>query len=168
MSNEEYAVGSRDNVGEDSATVSNERRSVNIANVLSYLIPAYVFAVSISYIGVYPFAKFSHVNPLIASMMLSAFIVFVICIAVHSYLSSETTRIASAITAGVMAVTYFIYVWSIASSRGLSVIPVPLFDLLCGSSHCSVSLDLGQLGIIAMAYLLRDKFVSVLRRVREP
>lgn len=166
MGGQERSVTADDENGHDLSVP--KKGGGDITTVLSYLLPAYVLMISISYLGVYPFAKFSGINPLVAASLLSSFVVFVVCLALHSYFSRETTRLASAISAGVMVVAYYAYLGSISTSRGLSIIPLPLFELLCGNSHCSLSLDLGQLGIIAMAYLLKDRLSKVVRRAREP
>ena len=155
-------------IKEDNADAAVGKRSGNVESVLIYLVPSYILAISVSYLGVYPFAKFSGIDPLAAASLLASFIIFVVCLALHSYLYRESTRAASAISAAVMVVTYFTYLWSISASRGLSVFVMPLFDVLCGSTHCSVSLDLGQVGIIAVFYLLKDRIVSLMRRSREP
>lgn len=168
MSGQEYPVTVEGEDGHDFSVPERKEGGTTVTAVLSYLVPAYVLAISISYLGVYPFAKFSGINPLIAASLLSSFIVFVACLALHSYFSRETTRLASGISAGVMAVTYFIYVGNISVSRGLSVLPLPLFDLLCGGSHCSISLDLGQLGLITMAYLFKDRLAKAISGAREP
>ncbi len=168
MSGQEYPEAGEGEDGQELSVLQRREGGTNVTEVLSYLVPAYVFAISISYLGVYPFAKFSGINPLVAASLLSSFVVFVVCLALHSYFSKKSTQLASVISAGVMVVTYFTYLGSISVSRGLRIVPLPFFDFLCGSSHCSISLDLGQLGIIAMVYLLRDKLVSALRRAREP
>ncbi len=168
MSSHEYSANTEREDSRDFSVPEKKEGSVSVVGVLSYLVPAYVFAISISYLGVYPFTKFSGIDPLISASLLSSFVVFVMCLALHSYLSREATRLASVISAGVMVVTYFTYLGSISISRGLNVVPLPFFDILCGSSHCSISLDLGQLGIITMAYLLRDKLASAIKRAREP
>lgn len=168
MSDQDYPVTVERENKHDSSESKEKESSTTITAVLSYLVPAYVLAISISYLGVYPFAKFSGINPLIAASLLSSFVVFVVCLALHSYFSRGATRLASAISAGVMVVTYITYLGSISVSRGLSVVPLPLFDLLCGGSHCSISFDLGQLGLITMAYLFRDRLTRAISRAREP
>ena len=168
MSDQEHRVIAEGENGQDIAVHERRERSNTLFSVLGYLILAYVLVISVSYLGVYPFAKFSGIDPLAAASLLSSFVVFVICLALHSYLSKDSTRLASAISAGVMTIAYFAYLSSVAISRGLSVTLLLLFDILCGQSHCSISFDLGQLGIIALVYLMRDKLIGALGRAREP
>ena len=168
MSGQEYPVTVEDEDSHDFSMPERKEGGTTVTAVLSYLVPAYVLTISISYLGVYPFAKFSRINPIIAASLLSSFVVFVVCLALHSYSSRESTRLASAISAGAMVVAYFTYLGSISVSRGLSIVPLPLFDLLCGNSHCSISLDLGQLGLITVAYLFKDRLARAISRAREP
>ena len=84
--------------------------------------------------------------------------------ALHVICSCRTSRIFLIVSLLALIVTYYSYLHFIISSRKIGVCILPLFNLLSDSKHAVLSLDLGQVGVLGIIYLLRREIWRLLQR----
>ena len=79
---------------------------------------------------------------------------------IYSCLVSKIFLIASLAT---LLITFYNYLYFIILSRNIVVVIYPLFDLLSDGKHTIISLDLGQVSLLGIAYLCRHEILNFLR-----
>ncbi len=99
------------------------------------------------------------VVPCIASL-----ITVFIGIAFHVICSCRMSRIFLIVSLLALIITYYSYLHFIISSRKIAVSVLPLFNLLSDDRHAVLSLDLGQVSLLGILYLLRHEICRLLRR----
>lgn len=89
------------------------------------------------------------------TLSLSALIVFIATVLVNSLLRLETPA-ATALSSILLATTYYARLVQILLTKGGSIVVLPLFDIIRFESMKagSISLDLGQIGILTLLYSL--------------
>jgi len=130
-----------------------------IAYVLSLSLYVNVVRSVLIYEGVLVRVSAYAVVPCIASL-----ITVFIGTAFHVICSCRTSRIFLIVSLLALIVTYYSYLHFIISSRKISVCVLPLFNLLSNSKQAVLSLDLGQIGLLGIIYLLRHEIRRLLRR----
>jgi len=63
-----------------------------------------------------------------------------------------------------LIVTYYSYLQFIIISRKVAVYMLPLFNLLSDNKHTVLSLDLGQVGLLGIVYLLRHEIRKLIQK----
>jgi len=130
-----------------------------VAYVLSLILYSNVVRSVLVYEGVLVRVSAYAVVPCIASLITTFF-----GTAYHVICSCRTSRTFLVVSLIALIATYYNYLQFIIISRKVAVYVLPLFNLLSDNKQSVLSLDLGQVGLLGIVYLLRHEIRKLVQR----
>ena len=129
-----------------------------------YILSLYLYMNIVSSVLFYEGAVMN-LPPSVVAPCITSLVIAFIGTAFHVIYARKISRIFLIMSLLALTVTYYIYLHFIVVSRNLTVKLLPLFDLMSSKEYSVLSLDLGQVGLIGVVYILRREAVNLIRKL---